>query len=107
LAVGGDPVESDAIGQSIASTSAATNDDNSTKPEFRNLNFRLNVFKKTTTTTASQPSTSKSTDLSKRKPSALDEVMKTKEIQREKQNRKDHWLHKVRQAPLPWPDFRF
>jgi hypothetical protein len=82
------------------STSLVDKDESPATPkaEFKNLNFRLNVFKKPSTTlvTNAQPSsniTTKPED--KRKPSALDEVMKSKEVQREKQNRKDHWLHKV------------
>lgn len=40
------------------------------------------------------PSTSKSVE--KRKYSALDDILSMEEKNREKQNRKDYWLHKVR-----------
>ncbi len=39
------------------------------------------------------PSTSKSVE--KRKHSALDDILSMEEKNREKQNRKDYWLHKV------------
>lgn len=40
------------------------------------------------------PSTSKSVE--KRKHSALDDILSMEEKNREKQNRKDYWLHKVK-----------
>ena len=43
-----------------------------------------------------QPSTSRDTE--KRKLSALDDILLMEEKKREKQNRKDYWLHKVNKS---------
>lgn len=50
--------------------------------------------------TKALPSTSKSVE--KRKHSALDDILSMEEKNREKQNRKDYWLHKVRTKLAEW-----